>query len=124
MPNADLAQAIRRVLNDYAATDVLIDRLMGIELKESDVATYLRHAVNTMLIKKTEFAAALHAELLGLNATWNAPTYNLVPLHLTPVVRLTATEELSAIRTHAPSPNYDPAKALTNMLRIIKVAER
>lgn len=124
MTNQTMATAIRGVLARYAVSDALISAATRQELKEQDVAQHLANAVNTMRISKLAFAAALDAALVHLGAVWGGTTYNLAALGLTPGVRMAATEELSAIRTHAPTAGYDPAKALTNMLRLIKVAER
>jgi hypothetical protein len=124
MPRTAFSNAIRGVLNRYALTDQLIDNIIPHELKEADVATHLKTAVTNMTFWKNEFANALDQAITALGAIWNAPTYNLAPLGLPMGVQLAATEELSAIRTHAPTPGYDAAKALTNMLRLIKVAER
>lgn len=124
MPRTNFSNALRGVLNRFAATDLLIDKCCAIELKESDVAQYLPNAVNTMRLKKTEFATALDQAVTGLGAVWNGTFYAVNGMGLPIALRQPATEELSAIRTHAPTVGYDPAKALTNMLRLIKAAER
>lgn len=124
MADIDLSNAIRGVLNTYAATNALIDRVIRQALREADVTQHLPNSVTTMRLKKVEFAAALHQALIVLGAVWQNPVYNLGGLGLSPGVRRAATEELSAIRTHAPTAGYDAAKALTNMLRLIKSIER
>ena len=124
MADRDLSNAIRGVLNTYAATNALIDRCIRGSLREADIAQNLPHSVTTMRLKKVEFAAALDQALTALGAVWQNPTYNLAGLGLSPGIRLVATEELSAIRTYAPTAGYDAAKALTNMLRLIKTIER
>jgi hypothetical protein len=124
MTNQTMATAIRGVLAQYAVSNALINGVITTQLKEQDVAEHLAIAVNTMLVSKLGFAAALDLAMVGLGAVWGGATYNLAALNLTPGVRMAATEELSAIRTHAPTAGYDAAKALTNMLRLIKAAER
>ena len=50
--------------------------------------------------------------------------WNLRPTNIATGLRLSATEELGAICRYGGHPGFDAAKALTNLLRLIKAAAR
>jgi hypothetical protein len=50
--------------------------------------------------------------------------WNLRPTNIAPGLRLSATEELGAICKYGGHPGFDAAKAITNLLRLIKSAGR
>ncbi|HEU0013095.1 MAG TPA: hypothetical protein VFQ45_05400 [Longimicrobium sp.] len=121
--NVELANALRTALGTIGMTATDINTAIGGSLHEASIASTYGTQVGNIAGNPAAFATAIDGAATGLGATWTAPVYNLTPLNLTPGVKLPATEELSAIRTHSGSAAFDPAKALTNMLRIIKVAE-
>lgn len=126
MTDAALARDLRDALNapNVGMGDAIIDQAINGQLREDSIAATYPGEVAQMLANKLAFASALDQTLLNRGAVWNHPVYNLTALNLSPGTRMVATEELTAIRTWAPAPGFDAAKALTNMLRIIKAAER
>ena len=127
MNDVQFAALLRALLALYAtmtATQIndTINSPQG--LKESLIAQQLAGAVGLLNQNKLAFAAALDAALVNAGAVWNVNVYNLNGLAMSFGIKLVAREELSAIRTHAPTIGFDAAKALTNMLRLIKAAER
>jgi hypothetical protein len=121
----ELSRAIRNALNVAGITDADIDQMISGQLRENDIANDYPVAVGRMLQNKIPFAAALDGELLQLGATWGNPRYNLSALGLSSgAVQQFATEQVTAIRTWTPQNNYDAAKALTDMLRVVKRLER
>lgn len=124
MPQTPFSTAIRGVLTQYGMTAGDIDADIAGELKEAVIAHSRAAAVQNINLNKVQFGTDMDQAITGLGAVWTHPVYNLTPLNLPFGVKLVATEELSAIKTHSPSPNFDAAKALTNMLRMIKIAEK
>jgi hypothetical protein len=121
-----LARDLRDALNtaNVGMSDAMIDQAIVGQLREDGIAMTQQAPVARLLANKAAFANALDQTLLMRGAAWNQRVYDLVQLNLSPGIQLVATEELTAIRTWSPTPRFDAAKALTNMLRIIKAAER
>ncbi|MCP4425500.1 MAG: hypothetical protein GY803_13485 [Chloroflexi bacterium] len=124
MSDADLAGDLRQLLDTYGMTAESINDAIGKELKETQIEALFTAVIANINLNKIAFSANLNNALTARGATWNGVVYNLAPLGLSFGLKLAATEELSAIRTHAPTPGFDAAKALTNLLRLIKAAER
>lgn len=124
MSDATLARDLRNVLNAEGMNDQTINTAIQGELKEAQIAQTYPGVVASINNNQAGFSASLNTSLTASGATWNGVVYNLTALGLSMGIKLVATEELSAIRTHANTPGFDSAKALTNMLRIIKAAER
>jgi hypothetical protein len=126
MTDAVLARDLRDALNAplVGMTDAQIDTAIQGQLKEDQIPISYPAEVGLLLANKIAFANALDQTLIQRGAIWNAVVYNLIALGLTPGITRVATEELSAIRTWAPNARFDAGKALTNLLRIIKAAER
>jgi len=124
MSNAHLATALRLVLNTVCPSvpDSAISEYIKQELKEvavaKDWASFIQH------ITGPAFAQALDAELGNYGVVWQGHAYNFGPLGLTPPTSYTAPEDLNATRKYAMTANFDKAKAITNVLRAIKTAER
>lgn len=126
MTDAVLARDLRDALNDplVGMTDAQIDNAILGQLKEDQTPLSHPAQVGLLLANKIAFANALDQILIQRGAVWNAVVYDLTALGLSPGIKRVATEELSAIRTWAPNAGFDAGKALTNLLRIIKAAER
>ncbi len=122
MSDQDLAIIIRGALGVVGLDNGAIDALIAGELKEAALAS---NAASTQMTNNaTAFRDDLDHRLTQAGAVWSPPVYNLAGLGLTMGVKMVATEELAAIRTHAGTPGFDGAKAVTNMLRIVKAIER
>ena len=125
MADRELALALRSVLGQYEISDALIDIVIKHEIKECDID---KHAVKYVAIlnkNKDALGNVLDAALMKYGVTWNAvsSTYNFASMGLNKT-GVSATEDLSAIRRFSSTENFDAAKALANMLRLIKAAER
>ena len=124
MSNADLAAALRLVLRAIfpGLPNGEITSYIGGELKEIAVANDWAQWIQNM--NGPAFAQALDNELGQRGVTWQNNGYNFGPLGLTPPSSQTAPEDLNASRRYAPTATFDKAKAITNLLRAIKTAER
>ncbi len=124
MPDLTLSAAIRAELIAHAGiTTNQINTLIGAPLKESDIDANYAAQVGTLYGNRVAFAAGIDTAVTNQGGVWTGNVYNLLPLGLVKL-KMVAAEELSAIRTHAATPGFDAGKALTNMLRLIKAAER
>ena len=131
MPNKDLAEALRSalgtlVIRGQALSTVAIDYFIGQEIKEMEIAAAIPDDLVGNQPYITAFVQAVHANLLAKGAFYNAAsqTYNFDALLLTGPVARTAGEDLSAIKKYGDLNRCDLAKAITNVLRNIKAAER
>ena len=124
-PNQDFADALRAVLNDCGIPNHQIDAAIAGELKEVQVAQTFA-AVVAALGTGAMIKAALIQRVTRLGATYDDTTrvWNLVPTRISMGLRLSATEELGAICRYGGHPGFDAAKAITNVLRLIKAAPR
>lgn len=123
MPNAQLKAALQALLNTYGMSNKMIAQATAGQLKEVNIAaTYAAIVTEIGAPNNVNFTNAFNAAITGLGGVWNAPVWNLGALGLTTPLPVVAVEECSAITTHGPTVGFDAAKALTNILRMIKAA--
>ena len=105
-------------------TNIQINQAIWGELKELSVASdYPMVAAAIAPPHNTAFTDAFNEAVQGAGGVRNG-RWNLAGIKLTPPLSMVAPEECNAISTHGPTPMFDAAKALTNILRLIKAGER
>ncbi len=123
--NQNFAAALRNVLVAAGMTNNQIDTAIQGELKEVEIA----HTYNGVVAAIGNGAAlrgSLIHEVTGVGGAF-APatnTWNLTGTNINFGLRLSATEECGAICKYGNTAGFDAAKAVTNLLRLIKAAER
>jgi hypothetical protein len=124
MPNQHLANALRQVLITLipGLPPASITVYLKKEIKEMSVAVDWAPAVAN--ITGPAFALALDNELTNIGVPWVGNAYNFAPAGLTGPTKITAPEDLNALKNYSATPQFDVAKALANVLRAIKTAER
>lgn len=120
-----LAGGLRKLINDYEMSDPSINDVLvkGVP-KEVYVEKECWMAVNTIKYYREAFAKEMGEILTGLDAVQTGNIYDLKPMGLSKDIEGISTEELNAISKYASRQDFDATKALTNILRIIRKAER
>lgn len=120
----NFATALRNVLASAGMSPGDIDTILGGEIKELTIERTCP-AVAT-IGDGTALRAALIEQVTLAGGIFDPATdlWDLRTADIAPVLRLPATEECSAICRFGGTPTFDSAKALTNLLRLVKAAER
>lgn len=121
--NQNFADALCDVLEAAGMTRIEIETAIGGELKEVDIAeTY--SVVVIGIGNGGNLRADLIQEVTRVGGAVAGNVWNLTPTNINGGLRLSATEELGAICRYGGTPTFDAAKAVTNLLRLIKAARR
>ncbi|MEM7685746.1 MAG: hypothetical protein AAF293_13035 [Pseudomonadota bacterium] len=130
MSNHDLTQDLRAVLrnlvvNGQNITDATIAHFLGQEIKEVEIGRAIPADIQTDQVYITTFVANLHNTLIATtNVSYANGSYDLGGYGLSGPTDKAAGEDLSAIKKYGDLGSCDLVKAITNLLRLIKTAER
>jgi hypothetical protein len=107
MADKDLARVLREFMVVYDMPEKVIDALIAGSIMESEIEKRIGPYLQFIYNHKTEFASDLGDALVPLDAAMKDDAY-----------------DFSAIHNYARTARFDACKAVTNILRIIKVGER
>ena len=124
MGNLNLAKILRKLLVKFAGMnknqiDNAVKPNQGNNLKQEIVLEKYRSESQRIYINRLMLASKLHSKLIKGGAVWANGVYNINSLNITLDMKKQCIEELSAIKTHSGSQNFNGEKALTNLLRLI-----
>lgn len=122
MSNRDLVIALRNSL-DGIMTKEQIDQAIQGELKEKDIEKNYPASVGLMSPPDNNqaFTRAFNTQISDHGGMWLGKMWDLRGYELTGPLQRVAPEECNAISNHGPTNQFDAAKGLTNILRMIKV---
>jgi hypothetical protein len=123
MADKDLARVLREFMVVYDMPEKVIDALIAGSIMESEIEKHICPYLQFIYNHKTEFASDLGDALVPLDAAMKDDAYDFSALGLD-LTKKAAEEDLSAIHNYARTARFDACKAVTNILRIIKVGER